>query len=150
VNAQPADEPHDPAGEPAVSVLEEALRQALEALSREQVLSRVIAVTLPIEVDTGPDSGLHGRTEDRRRQHGRTQADRVQKVSVSMPAELTELVRARAGAGGFSRYVTEAVQERLRLDLLADLSAELEAEYGPVDEELVEQAMREWPDFAEE
>jgi hypothetical protein len=59
-------------------------------------------------------------------------------------------VRARTGAGGFSKYVTDAVQERIRLDLLADLSAELEAEYGPVDEDGIEQAMREWPDFAEE
>jgi hypothetical protein len=75
---------------------------------------------------------------------------RVQKVSVSMPSALVDLVRSRAGQGEFSRYVTGAVQERIRLDLLADLSAELEAEYGPVDEDQVEQAMREWPDFPEE
>jgi hypothetical protein len=75
---------------------------------------------------------------------------RVQKVSVSMPRALVDLVRSRAGQGEFSRYVTGAVQERVRLDLLADLSAELEAEYGPVDEDQVEQAMREWPDFPEE
>ena len=75
---------------------------------------------------------------------------RVQKVSVSMPSALVDLVRSRAGQGEFSRYVTGAVQEGIRLDLLADLSAELEAEYGPVDEEQVEQAMREWPDFPED
>ncbi|MGH3407827.1 MAG: hypothetical protein ACRDRJ_35800 [Streptosporangiaceae bacterium] len=75
---------------------------------------------------------------------------RVQKVSISMPSALVDLVRSRAGQGEFSRYVTGAVQERVRLDLLADLSAELEAEYGPVDEDQVEQAMREWPDFPEE
>jgi hypothetical protein len=75
---------------------------------------------------------------------------RVQKVSVSMPSALVDLVRSRAGQGEFSRYVTGAVQERIRLDLLADLSAELEAEYGPVDEDQVERAMREWPDFPEE
>ena len=75
---------------------------------------------------------------------------RVQKVSVSMPSALVDLVRSRAGQGEFSRYVTVAVQERVRLDLLADLSAELEAEHGPVDEDQVEQAMREWPDFPEE
>jgi hypothetical protein len=38
-------------------------------------------------------------------------------------------------------------QEQVRLDLLADLSAELTAEYGPVDDELVQAAMREWPDY---
>jgi hypothetical protein len=42
------------------------------------------------------------------------------------------------------------VQEHIRLDLLAELSAELESEYGPVDKNQVKQAMREWPDFAEE
>jgi hypothetical protein len=75
---------------------------------------------------------------------------RVQKVSVSMPSALVDLVRSRAGQGEFSRYVTGAVQERVRVDLLADLSAELAAQYGPVDEDQVEQAMREWPDFPEE
>jgi hypothetical protein len=67
-----------------------------------------------------------------------------------MPEELSEAVRARTGAGGFSRYVTDAVQEQVRQDLLDDLAAEFEAEYGPIDEELVEQAMREWPDYSGE
>jgi Arc/MetJ-type ribon-helix-helix transcriptional regulator len=71
----------------------------------------------------------------------------VQKVSVSLPTDLTEAVRTRTGSGGFSRYVTEAVQERMRLDLLDDLSAELAAEFGPVEDELVRQAMAEWPDY---
>jgi Arc/MetJ-type ribon-helix-helix transcriptional regulator len=69
---------------------------------------------------------------------------------VSMPEELTETVRARTGAGGFSRYVSDAVQEQIRLDLLDDLAAEFEAEYGPVGEKLVQQAMREWPDYEDE
>jgi hypothetical protein len=71
---------------------------------------------------------------------------KIQKVSVSMPAELTEAVRGRTGTGGLSRYVTDAVQERVRLDLLEDLSAELTGEFGPIDDELVGQAMAEWPD----
>jgi hypothetical protein len=53
------------------------------------------------------------------------------------------------GAGGFSRYVTEAVSREIRHDLLGELLDELEAEYGPVPEELVEQARREWPDCDE-
>jgi hypothetical protein len=76
------------------------------------------------------------------------QQGRVQKVSVSMPAELADLVRVRAGAGGFSRYVTEAVQRRIKHDLLGDLLAELEAEYGPVPAEVREQTRRTWPDQA--
>jgi Arc/MetJ-type ribon-helix-helix transcriptional regulator len=79
-----------------------------------------------------PKQGLHGKFE---------------KVSVSLPSELIAAIRARTGVGGFSRYVTEAVQERIRLDLLDDLSAELEAEYGPIDEEGVREALAEWPDY---
>lgn len=91
---------------------------------------------LPVDLFIGANAPLHG--------------GKVRKVSVSMPEELTEAVRARTGAGGFSRYVTDAVQEQVRLDLLDDLIAEFEAKYGPVPEELVEEAMREWPDYEDE
>jgi Arc/MetJ-type ribon-helix-helix transcriptional regulator len=94
-----------------------------------------IAAALPVQVLIDESARLHG--------------GKVRKVSVSMPEELTEAVRARTGTGGFSRYVTDAVQEQVRQDLLDDLAAELEAAYGPVDEKLVEQAMREWPDYEE-
>ncbi|MBO0822907.1 MAG: hypothetical protein J2P27_03490 [Actinobacteria bacterium] len=127
---------HDYDAEPQqpLSILEEAMRRALESYSREQALERVLRVLPPTDADPAdaPEPGLHGRFE---------------KVSVSMPSELIEAIRARTGAGGFSRYVAEAVQERIRLDLLADLSAELEAEYGPIDEEGVREAMKEWPDY---
>lgn len=123
-----------------LNVLEEAVRRALESASREQVIQRVLTV-LPDSAavsdsarpaEARPKPGLHGR---------------VQKVSVSLPTELTAAVRGRTGAGGFSRYVTDAVQERVRLDLLEDLSAELTAEFGPVSPELVRKAMAEWPDY---
>lgn len=104
-------------------------------MPRDQVV-KVIAAALPVEVLVEESARLHG--------------GKVRKVSVSMPEELTEAVRARTGAGGFSRYVTDAVQEQVRLDLLDDLAADLEAEYGPLDERLVEQAMRTWPDYEEE
>jgi Arc/MetJ-type ribon-helix-helix transcriptional regulator len=118
----------------ALSALEEALRQALASAPHDQVV-KCIAATLPAEVLLDPSTRLH--------------ESKVRKVSVSMPEELADAVRARTGAGGFSRYVTDAVQEQVRLDLLDDLAAEFEAEYGPLDEKLVEQAMREWPDYEE-
>jgi hypothetical protein len=118
----------------ALSGLEQALRQALASAPRDQVV-KCIASALPAEVLIDENARLHGK---------------VRKVSVSMPEELADAVRARTGAGGFSRYVTDAVQEQVRLDLLDDLAAEFEAEYGPVDEKLVEQARRAWPDFEEE
>lgn len=130
---------HDYDDEPALplSALEEAMRQALESYSREQVLDRVVRVLPTGGADPGeaPKPGLHGK---------------VEKVSVSLPSELIQAIRARTGAGGFSRYVADAVQERIRLDLLGDLSAELEAEYGPIDEEGVREAMKEWPDYEDE
>jgi hypothetical protein len=117
----------------ALSALEEAIRHALTRTSPEQVLQQV-AVTLPIEITNGPDSGFHGK---------------VEKVSVSMPADLTAAVRLRAGAGGFSRYVTEAVQNRVKHDLLGDLLTELEAEHGPVPAEIRDETRRMWPGNAE-
>jgi hypothetical protein len=118
-----------------LSGLEAALKQALASLPRDQVV-RCIMTTLPAKVLVDPETPLHG--------------GKVRKVSVSMPEELTDAVRGRSGAGGFSRYVTEAVQEQIRLDLLDDLAAEFEEKYGPIDEDLLEEAMREWPDYEEE
>jgi Arc/MetJ-type ribon-helix-helix transcriptional regulator len=124
----------DPEPVPPLSALEEAMRRALESYSREQVLERVLRL-LPAggaDPDGGPKPGLHGK---------------VEKVSVSLPSELTEAIRARTGAGGFSRYVTDAVQDRIQHDLLGDLLDELEAEHGPIDEAGVREAMKEWPDY---
>jgi hypothetical protein len=117
-----------------LSALEDALRQALASMPRDQVV-RCIATALPVEVLVDESARLH--------------ESKVRKVSVSMPEELTDAVRARTGPGGFSRYVTEAVSREIRHDLLGELLDEFEAEYGPVPEELLEQARREWPDYDE-
>src|SRR5215475_4277938 len=120
---------------PQLSMLERALRQALDSIPRDQVVKCILSV-LPTSVFVAESGRLHG--------------GKVRKVSVSMPEELAEAVRARTGAGGFSRYVTEAVEERVRLDLLDDLSAELEAEFGPIPEEIREQTRRTWPNYSKE
>jgi hypothetical protein len=116
----------------ALSALEEALRQALASAPRDQVV-KCIAFALPAGVVLDPGVRLH--------------ESKVRKVSVSMPEELADAVRARTGTGGFSRYVTEAVSREFRHDLLGELLDELDAEYGPVPEELIEQARRQWPDY---
>src|SRR5215469_3975252 len=124
---------HDaPEVSPQLSALEHALRQALDTLPRDEVVKCVMSV-LPKGVLVEDSGRLHG--------------SRVRKVSVSMPEELAEAVRARTGSGGFSRYVTEAVDREFRHDLLGELIEELEAEYGPVPEHLLEEARREWPDY---
>jgi hypothetical protein len=138
VSPAPQQQPGDHGtGEDAARVLsslEEALRQALAALTRDQVV-KCVASALPVQLFVEQSALLH--------------ESKVQKVSVSMPEELAKAVRAKAGAGGFSRYVTEAVSREIRHDLLGELLDEFEAEYGPVPEELVEQARREWPDYDE-
>jgi predicted DNA binding CopG/RHH family protein len=116
----------------ALSALEEALRQALAAAPRDQVVKR-IATALPAEVYLDQSARLH--------------ESKVRKVSVSMPEELAEAVRARAGAGGFSRYVSEVVEREIRHERLGQLLDELEAEHGPVPPEIQEQARRMWPNY---
>jgi hypothetical protein len=115
----------------ALSALEKAFQEALAKAPLDHVLHRVMAMfpKSPAEIDT---SRFHSR---------------VQKVSVSMPEDLVAAVRDRTGAGGFSRYVAEAVEEKLRLELMDQYAAELEAANGPVTPEELEEAMREWPDY---
>ncbi|HEX9065709.1 MAG TPA: hypothetical protein VF843_11420 [Streptosporangiaceae bacterium] len=118
-----------------LSALERALRDALGSLPRDQVV-RCVASVLPAAHLIATSGPLHG--------------GKVKKVSVSMPEELVDAVKSRAGAGGFSRYVTDAVQEQSRLDLLDELSAELEAEFGPIPEDIREQTRRTWPNYPAE
>jgi hypothetical protein len=120
----------------ALSALEKALQEALATVPPELVLQqiRVMFPKTPVEIDTGPGSRFHGR---------------VQKVSVSMPEDLTTAIRERTGPGGFSRFVSEAAERRLKNELLGELLDELDAEFGPVPPELMEQARREWPDYGE-
>lgn len=73
-------------------------------------------------------------------------SSRARKVSVSMPEDLTAVVQQRVGKGEFSQYVTTAVTRQLELDLLAELSALLEADHGPIPEEYLAEAEAAWPD----
>lgn len=72
------------------------------------------------------------------------------KVSVQMPEELVSAVRTLVGASGLSEYITEAVERKHRHDLLGELIEEFEIERGPVGEELLIQAAREWPDYEDD
>jgi hypothetical protein len=119
----------------ALSELEAALRQALAAAPRDQVV-KAIVTALPAEVFLDQSARLH--------------ESKVRKVSVSMPEELADAVRARTGAGGFSRYVSEVVEREIRHERLGELLDELEAEYGPVPPEIREQTRRMWPNYEED
>jgi hypothetical protein len=126
---------HDdvPDGAQALSVLEKALQDAIAVMPLEHVLVKVTAMfpKSPVDIDAG-EGRLHSR---------------VQKVSVSMPEELITAVRERTGPGGFSRYVTDAVERQYRHDGLRDYLDELDAQHGPVPAGLIGQARREWPDY---
>jgi hypothetical protein len=122
----------------ALTALEKAFDEALSQVPLPYVLSRIIAMfpkatssKTIVEIDGDQLSRFHGR---------------VQKVSVSMPEDLATAVRERTGPGGFSRYVTEAVERRFSRDRLGDLLDELDAEFGPVSPEILEWAQRQWPD----
>jgi hypothetical protein len=125
----------------ALGALEKAFEDALSQVPLPYVLSRIIA-TFPQA--TSPQTTIEIDRDQPARYHGR-----VQKVSVSMPEDLATAIRERTGPGGFSRYVTEAVERRFSHDRLGDLLDELEAEYGPVSPELLEWAQRQWPDHDE-
>jgi hypothetical protein len=117
----------------ALTALEKAFDEALSQVPLPYVLSRIIAMfpKAIVEIDGDQLSRFHGR---------------VQKVSVSMPEDLATAIRERTGPGGFSRYVTEAVERRFSRDRLGDLLDELDAEFGPVSPETLEWAQRQWPD----
>jgi Arc/MetJ-type ribon-helix-helix transcriptional regulator len=74
----------------------------------------------------------------------RSVADRVQKVSVSLPESLIRRVRERVGSGSFSRYVTEAVMRQLQMDNLDDLIADYVSRHGPIPQEALDKAENVW------
>ena len=122
----------------ALGALEKAFEGALSQVPPSFVLAQVMAmfpkVMTPkviVELDADALGRFHGR---------------VQKVSVSMPEDLATAIRERIGPGGFSRYVTEAVERRFRHDRLGDLLDELDTEFGPVSPEILQWAERQWPD----
>jgi hypothetical protein len=66
--------------------------------------------------------------------------DRTRKYSVTIPEDLAERVRRRTGSGGFSAYVTAAIQRQFERDNLAEIIASYEEENGPLPRESVEAA----------
>jgi hypothetical protein len=59
----------------------------------------------------------------------------TKKYTVTLPEELAEEIRREVGQGGFSAYVTQAIQRQRERDRLGELVAWMEEEYGPVTEE---------------
>ncbi|WP_039820504.1 hypothetical protein [Nocardiopsis halophila] len=84
--------------------------------------------------------------EKKEREEQKAGSAPMRKVSVTLPAELTDAVQDRVGRGRFSSYVADAVARQLEHDLLIELADQMDKECGPVPEELVREAEAEWPD----
>ena len=67
----------------------------------------------------------------------------MEKVSVTLPTELVEEAKARAGEGGLSRFLAESLEQRIRNIKLLEAVAQFEAEYGVLDDGALERA-KEW------
>ncbi|MBW3643353.1 MAG: type II toxin-antitoxin system VapB family antitoxin [Actinobacteria bacterium] len=68
----------------------------------------------------------------------------VSKVSLSIDEDVLAEARARSGRRELSSYVNEALRRQLQRDRLAELLAEMDAESGPVPDEVMEEARRLW------
>jgi Arc/MetJ family transcription regulator len=68
----------------------------------------------------------------------------VSKVSLSIEEEVITEARARAGHRELSSYVTDALRRQLQHDRIGELLAEMEAESGPIPDDLLEEARQLW------
>ena len=70
----------------------------------------------------------------------------VTKVSLSLDRDLVEQARTLAGSRGLSALVNEALRVQLQHERIRRLLDEMDDEYGPVPEHVMEEVCREWPD----
>lgn len=68
----------------------------------------------------------------------------VSKVSLSIEEDVLAEARERAGRRELSSYVTDALRRHLQHDRIGELLAEMEAESGPIPEDLMEEARQLW------
>jgi len=64
----------------------------------------------------------------------------TKKYTVTLPEELAEEIRSQVGPGGFSRYVTQAVERQRERERLHEAVDWWESEYGQVTEEELAEA----------
>lgn len=72
------------------------------------------------------------------------------RLTVTLPGDLVEEVRARAGRGGVSSWIAQAAAERLGRERLAAAIAEYEADAGPITDQDIAaaRARTAWPPTA--
>ena len=62
------------------------------------------------------------------------------KYSISLPEELAEAARTHVGAGGFSAYVAEALEQRVAMDKLREIVTDFETDHDPLTRAEIENA----------
>jgi Arc/MetJ-type ribon-helix-helix transcriptional regulator len=67
----------------------------------------------------------------------------TKKYTVTLPEELAEAIRTEVGSGGFSRYVTQAIERQRERDRLREAVDWWEGEYGEFTEEEMAEAAAE-------
>ena len=68
----------------------------------------------------------------------------MSKVSLSIDEEVLAEARERAGRRELSSYVNAALRRQLQRDRLVELLSEMDAESGPVPDDVLEEARRPW------
>jgi Arc/MetJ family transcription regulator len=68
----------------------------------------------------------------------------VAKVSLSLDADLLAQARERVGRRELSAFVNEALRRKLDYDRLGEFLAHMEAEHGPIPEDMIEEARKLW------
>ncbi|MCK8434370.1 hypothetical protein G3I77_15460 [Streptomyces sp. D2-8] len=71
----------------------------------------------------------------------------TKKYTVTLPEELAEEIRQEVGSGGFSAYVTRAIERQREQDRLGELVTWLEEEHGFVTEDELASAEAERREF---
>jgi hypothetical protein len=75
-----------------------------------------------------------------------SEAAHTDKLSVTIPSDVADELRSRAGRGNVSAYVTDALIRQLEHDRLGDLLNELAENHEPVTEDELARARAEWPE----
>jgi hypothetical protein len=70
----------------------------------------------------------------------------IEKVSVSVDAELLAEARELAGRRGLSALINDALRTRLQHVRVSRLLDEMDEEFGPVPAEIEEEVRSGWPD----
>lgn len=72
---------------------------------------------------------------------------RMEKVSITLDAEVVAAIRDNVGKREFSAYVNETLKQQLQLDSWIEWLEELDRELGPIPEDVQQRVSNElsWP-----